>query len=109
MRRPTSNDEYVVRLVERNGQLAHARIAFPGHIASVWRTNLMGVPEAALQVDAVEAPIPSPFPWHAVTVELGPHEIATLYVDLVEGRKVTCDLDSRRSVWATSHWVTKES
>ena len=69
----------------------------------------MGEREETLQVETVESPVPGPLPWHAVTVEMGPHEIATLYLDLVQGRKVTRDLDSHRSVWATSHWITKES
>lgn len=100
---------YVVRLVEWNGQPVHARLAFPGNIAAAYRTNLMGERDVTLQVDAVESPVSGLLAWHAVTVELRPYEIATLYLDLVQGRKVTRDLDSHRSVWATSHWITKES
>ena len=44
----------------------------------------------------------------ADAVDLHPYEVCTLYLDLVEGRKQTRDLDSRRSVWATAHWVSKE-
>ena len=56
----------------------------------------------------VPSPVGGPLPWHAVTVDLHPYEVCTLYLDLVEGRKQTRDLDSRRSVWATAHWVSKE-
>ena len=69
----------------------------------------MGERETTLPVEAVESPVPGPPLWHAVTVELGPHEIATLYLDLGQGRKVMRDLDTHQSVWATSHWITKAS
>ncbi len=100
---------YVVRLVEWNGQPAQTRLAFLGHIAAAFRTNLMGERETTLPFEVVESPVPGPPLWNAVTVELVPHEIATLYLGLVQGRKITRDLDTHRSVWATSHWITKES
>ncbi len=85
------------------------RIAFPGEIAAAYRTNLLGERLETLQVEPVAAPVAGPIGWNAVTVEMHAYEICTLYLDLVQGRKVTRDLDSRRSVWATSHWITKES
>jgi hypothetical protein len=36
-------------------------------------------------------------------VELRPDDIATLYLDLVLGRKAARDLDAYRPVWATVH------
>ena len=54
------------------------------------------------------APLAGSLGWKAVTVPLRPYETYTLYTDLVEGRKQTRDLDSRRSVWATAHWASKE-
>ncbi|MBX3119354.1 MAG: hypothetical protein KF784_09825 [Fimbriimonadaceae bacterium] len=35
--------------------------------------------------------------------KMRPHEIATLYLDIVEGRKQPRDLDAKREVWATVH------
>jgi alpha-mannosidase len=49
----------------------------------------------------------SPITWSELAVELRPHEIATLYIDLVLGRKVGRDLDAHRSVWATVHRVNE--
>jgi alpha-mannosidase len=34
-----------------------------------------------------------------------PFEIATLYLDIEEGRKIYRDLDAERQVWATAHKV----
>ena len=98
----------VVRLVEWNGQSGPVRIAFPGEIAAAYRTNLLGERLETLQAAPIESPGASPIGWNAVTVDVRAYEICTLYLDLVQGRKVTRDLDSRRSVWATSHWITKE-
>ncbi len=98
---------YVVRLVEWNGQGGPVQVAFPGAIAGAWRTNLLGEVVEPLAPVPVPAPVGGPLPWHAVTVDLRPYEVCTLYLDLVEGRKQTRDLDSRRSVWATAHWVSK--
>jgi alpha-mannosidase len=99
----------VVRLVEWNGQSGPVRVAFPGEIAAVHRTNLLGECLETLQTTATESPILGPVGWNVVTLPVRAYEIVTLYLDLVQGRKVTRDLDSRRSVWATSHWITKES
>jgi alpha-mannosidase len=98
----------IVRLVEWNGQEGTVRLAFPGEIAAAYRTNLMGERLETLEATPTEAPLASPIGWSAVTLPMRAFEIATLYVDLLQGRKVTRDLDSRRSVWATSHWITKE-
>jgi len=32
-----------------------------------------------------------------------PYEIATVYLDLAEGRKQFRDLDAKREIWATVH------
>jgi hypothetical protein len=99
---------YVVRLVEWNGQPGPVRIAFPGEIAAAYRTNLLGERVETLWAEPAQSPIGGPIAWNAVTLQVRAYEIVTLYLDLVQGRKVTRDLDSRRSVWATSHWITKE-
>ena len=100
---------YVVRLVEWNGQSGPVCITFPGEIAAAYRTNLLGERLETLQAAPAQSPIGGPIEWNAVTLQVRAYEIVTLYLDLVQGRKVTRDLDSRRSVWATSHWITKES
>ena len=99
---------YVVRLVEWNGEAGPVQVAFPGEIAAAWRTNLLGELVEQLPPTLVPSPVAGPLPWHAVTVDLHPYEVCTVYLDLVQGRKQTRDLDSRRSVWATAHWVSKE-
>lgn len=38
-----------------------------------------------------------------IIVPMRPYEIATIYLDLVPGRKVARDLDAKREVWATVH------
>jgi len=40
-----------------------------------------------------------------IRVPMRPYEIATIYLDLVPGRKVARDLDAKREVWATVHRV----
>lgn len=99
---------YIVRLVELNGQSETVKIAFPGEIAAAFQTNLMGEQIAGLQIEPMQAPVAGPLSWQQVTLSMRGHEIATVYLDLVQGRKVTRDLDRHRSVWATSHWITKE-
>ena len=41
--------------------------------------------------------------WSAVRFRMRPREIATIYADLVLGRKQWRDLDAKREVWATVH------
>jgi alpha-mannosidase len=85
---------YVLRLVELDGIACEAGISFSAEVADARRTNLMG--------EGTEAPSVS---GNAVKVSLRPFEIATVYLDLVEGRKQTRDLDAHREVWATVHRV----
>jgi len=44
-----------------------------------------------------------PLTWSQVCFTMRPHEIATIYADLVMGRKEWRDLDAKRDVWATVH------
>lgn len=44
-----------------------------------------------------------PIPWSQVRFTMRPHEIATIYADMVMGRKQWRDLDAKRKVWATVH------
>ncbi len=44
-----------------------------------------------------------PITWSAVRFTMRPREIATIYADMVMGRKQWRDLDAKREVWATVH------
>jgi hypothetical protein len=44
-----------------------------------------------------------PITWSEVEFEMRPREIATIYADMVMGRKEFRDLDAKRKVWATVH------
>lgn len=85
---------FVFRLVEINGEVARAFVRFAGTIQRAVRTNLLGDPLEELPV--VEG---------SLEIPMRPHEIATIYFVLEEGRKATRDLDSHRKVWATVHRV----
>lgn len=81
-----------VRLVEWNGEPAEAVLEWSGNVASAFKTNLLG-----------GSPLPLATEGSTVRVPMRPHEIATVYVDLIEARKQTRDLDAKREVWATVH------
>jgi alpha-mannosidase len=96
---------YILRLVELNGEATIARVRLPGGAASAFRTNLLGEPVETLTATPAEAPLPGLAEWSQVEVKLRPYEIATLYLDLVLGRKQPRNLDAYRHVWATVHRV----
>ena len=85
-----------VRLVEFEGcaQEVHLRVA--GEVAAAFRTDLLG--ERSTQLEVTNRAGAS-----ELSLSLRPFEIATLMLDIVEGRKQTRDLDARRSVWAQVH------
>ncbi len=94
---------YVLRLVEFDGIETLAEISVAGTVASAVRTNLLGERLNELEV--------TPKPGHSsttFTVGLRPYEISTLYLDIIEGRKQTRDLDAARNVWATVHRLEDE-
>lgn len=86
---------YVLRLAEFDGVGGEVRVRVPGTPARAYQTDLLGRIRAELAVDE----------GNLLRVVLKPFEIATLYMDLVEGRKVFRDLDAHREVWATVHRV----
>lgn len=86
---------YVLRLVEFDGVAASAQIAFGGTIARVFKTNHLG--EEAEELAVTDGQV--------FEVPMRPYEIATVYLDLVEGRKQHRDLDAARKVWATVHRI----
>jgi alpha-mannosidase len=106
---------YILRLVELNGEPAEAGLTLPGRVAAAYRTDLLGRKENELRVEypgGGASPHPSGLgqvestePFSRLTVPMRPFEIATLYLDIEEGRKIYRDLDAERQVWATAHKV----
>lgn len=121
---------FVIRLVEWNGEPACVVLKLPGEVARAVKTNLLGEVQAeggpgpargagfsAGDTGWLEVIYPSEpprwahtarlrgerVPWSEVRFEMRPREIATVYADLVLGRKEWRDLDTKRKVWATVH------
>lgn len=100
---------FVLRLVEFDGMGCEAEITLPGPIGAAFKTNLLGEPLLSLLAEPADPPPGnSPegatfFEWQKVRVPIRPFEIATLYLDLIPGRKQPRDLDAKRAVWATAH------
>jgi alpha-mannosidase len=87
----------VVRVVEFDGRDAEIDLEVAATVASAWRTDLMGCRAERL------APRPDRGGGATLRLRLRPHEIATVYLDLAESRKVARDLDAKRAVWAQVH------
>ncbi|MFQ3586871.1 MAG: glycosyl hydrolase-related protein [Fimbriimonadaceae bacterium] len=108
---------FVLRLVEFAGEPADVELTLAGPVAAAFKTNLLGTIEETLKAEPGETARLSPdaaalerFGIRAEKVRFAmrPHEIATVYLDLVPGRKQVRDLDARRTVWATVHRVDEE-
>lgn len=120
---------FVIRLVEYNGEPAEVIFKLVGPVASAAKTNLMGEVGASvaagedtrwLDVERAEPPDwaidpktgkcyefrGKPLEWSQVRFTMRPREIATVYADMVMGRKEYRDLDAKREVWATVHQKT---
>lgn len=82
---------YVLRMVEFNGKAVEAPLVLGATAGAMFETNLVG---------EVRSPLASSDP-----IAVGPHEIKTVMLDLLEGRKLTRDLDARREAWATVHRI----
>jgi alpha-mannosidase len=96
---------YILRLVELDGQPTTAQVRVAGPVAAAYRTNLLGEIGEPLAATPAESALASPIGWSVLAVTLRAYEIATIYLDLELGRKVSRDLDAHRSVWATVHRV----
>lgn len=110
---------YVLRLVEYDGYEGEVELVVAGPIDRVAKTNLMGEVESWLtpmevsdhdQANRPLAAAPEELARFGIvpqrlTFRMGPYEIATLYLDIVPGRKQARDLDAKREVWATVHRV----
>ena len=87
----------VVRVVEFDGRDAEVDLEVAATVAAAWRTDLLGCRAEPL------APLQERDGGATLRLRLRPHEIATVYLDLVEARKVARDLDAKREVWAQVH------
>jgi alpha-mannosidase len=123
---------FVIRLVEWNGEPARVRLKLAGKVAMAAKTNLMGEVEEGTKASrhrgieaetrwlSVKHPVAPPWwgkdkngkavkfrgkgiTWSEVEFDMRPREIATIYADMVMGRKEFRDLDAKRKVWATVH------
>ncbi len=108
---------YVLRLVEYDGIDGDIEVTLPGPIAKALKTNLMGeiLQELTPRPDdnsllTSETEKLEPFGIQAVrvTVPMRAHEIATLYLDIVPGRKQFRDLDAKREIWVTVHRLDED-
>jgi hypothetical protein len=91
---------YILRLVELNGNAVEAFLHLPGRVATARRANLCGERIAELPILEPDRHLAGEPGFYRVPINLSPHAIATVYLDLEMGRKVYRDLDSRRHVWA---------
>ena len=103
---------YILRLVEYDGIDGEVEVTLPGPIAKALKTNMMGeivqeltpVPDRPTLLTTEPEKLKS-FGIEAarLTVPMRGHEIATIYLDIVPGRKKFRDLDAKREIWATVH------
>ncbi len=93
---------YILRLVEFDGIETEAELSIVGPVARAYKTNLMGEVDRELVVEEDSAD-ENGWPRARIRVPMRPFEIATLYLDIIPGRKQTRDLDAKRVVWATVH------
>lgn len=103
---------FILRLVEADGIGGEVALTLPGPIAKAFKTNLLGEIEERLEIKPGDSSLLTPdvqslapFGIEACQIHLKmrPYEIATLYLDIIPGRKVFRDLDAKREIWATVH------
>lgn len=108
---------FVLRLVEADGVGGEVEVTLPGPIAKAALTNLLGetlqdlaieTGDSTLLTSEVEALKPFGIEAAKVRLTMRPYQIATLYLDIVPGRKVFRDLDAKREIWATVHRTEEE-
>jgi alpha-mannosidase len=92
---------YIIRLVEFDGLETDAEFIIVGPIANAYKTNLLGQIEE--EVAHAFSHTEGNFSYEKITLKMRAHEIATLYLDIIPGRKETRDLDAKREIWATVH------
>jgi len=97
---------YIIRLVEFDGIESQVELKINGTIAAAAKTNLLGQHELTLEPELGAGEFG---PQSILRFTMRPKEIATVYFDLVEGRKQTRDLDAKREIWATVHRTETKS
>jgi hypothetical protein len=84
---------FVVRLVEFDGRAGEAQILVAGTVVNAYKTNLLGEVQYELEARPVNPPLGHPCQIRSkatlISVPLRGAEIATLYLDILEGRKET--------------------
>jgi alpha-mannosidase len=99
----------ILRLLELDGRDTEVRLKIAGTVASCARTNLMGEriesecevrSQQSVEVDDAVNGVCS-----EIVTRLRANEIATLYLEVVEARKVSRYLDNYRNVWSRAHRV----
>ncbi|MCC7228943.1 MAG: hypothetical protein IT203_01020 [Fimbriimonadaceae bacterium] len=99
---------FVLRLVEFDGLATETTLTIFGTVAGAFKTNLLGQPIPTLRGegnDLVDLTTDPTNGQSQIRISMRPYEIATIYLDIVEGRKQTRDLDAKREIWATVHRV----
>lgn len=99
---------FVMRLVEFDDITGEIELTICGEVSSVFKTNLLGQVETELKPEQIkDSPCKHPHTGKAtkIRVPMRGKEIATLYFDIVEGRKQTRDLDAKREIWAQVHRI----
>jgi alpha-mannosidase len=93
---------HLVRLVELDGVASEGVLRFGIPVAEAVRTNHLAEPDGPDRAAARTGP-------HTVRVQLRPHEIQTVIVDLPDAAKQARDLDARRKVWAQIHRTEEQA
>lgn len=106
---------FVLRLVEYDGIEGPVEVILAGPVARAVKTNMLGEPIAEIEVRAEsDASLLSSEPEKLaaygiapvrLTVPMRSYEIATIYLDIIPGRKQFRDLDAKREIWATVHRI----
>ncbi len=92
------SEPFVLRLVEFDGRPADVVVRVPGPVRRAARTNLLGEVVSAIEPTSARAPFgPKPLPWSALRLQMGPHEIATVYMDLELGHSASAGEEVRRA------------
>lgn len=104
---------FVLRLVEYDGLEGLVEVILAGPVARAVKTNMLGEPMTEIEVRAEsDASLLSSEPEKLAAYEIAPvrlivpmraYEIATIYLDIIPGRKQFRDLDAKREIWATVH------
>jgi alpha-mannosidase len=93
---------HLLRLVELDGKPALGELHFGLPVTRAIRTNHLAEADGPARAPEILSP-------RTVRVQLRPHEIQTLVLDLPEAAKQARDLDARRKVWAQIHRTEEQT